>query len=1046
MKIPSLVWSLNLGILLNFVTCQVTQAQVTSDNTVNTQVTQNGNVSEITGGQTEGSNLFHSFQDFSVPTGNEASFLNANDISNIFSRVTGGNISNIDGAIRANDANLFLINPAGIMFGAGARLSLGGGSFYGSTADSILFPDGVEFSASDTQAQPILTINAPIGLGFRDNPKDVEVTGATLEVDSGQDLTFVGGNINLDGASLIAPGGRVELGGLSVAGEVGLSDDGSFAFAENIGRADISLTNNAEVDVRAEGGGFINVNARNLTLSEQSEILAGISEDSNSPEAQAGDITINATGSVELIGEGFSFISGVFNSEEEVIARETSTSIRNNIGFPAVKRSDPNTRSNALGNAGSIFINAKNLEISNFALVDTGIYGNGIGGNIVVNTEQVSLNTGSLRTDLRSVNLENLIEQGNGEAGNISIFTNSLSLSNDGSLIFTGLQQNTAGNGGGIEINAVDSISISGGETRSSSLLTQIGENATGNAGNIILRTSSLELDNRGILLSAIRAGSMGNAGNIFIDAAETLSLTGNSQILAQIGENATGDAGNISITAGSFNLDKNSQVITDTRGRGDAGDIEISTGSFEILENSLIQASTKGQGNAGDVKINVEDNFIVENNSFILSQVEENGVGNAGNIEISTGSFELKNASFILANTNGLGNAGNITAISRNNISLSKRGIISNDVSDRGEGIAGNINLSANDIILDANSIIASSTFGQGNAGDININANLLSLENFSLIAAVSTENGIGDAGIVNINANNVVILDGGIISSFTTNNFNGGEVNINAQTLELIDGGNVYTGTDSTGNAGDINLNITDIIILDGNNSPDRPSEFDFLDQILNDLEGRTGILADATNQSTGNGGNITIDTNFIIAFPNGNSDIVANASDGNGGNINVDAQAIFGIRERPLNSLTNDIDASSQFNLNGNVSINTPDNNIVQSDRDLPSNPISDQKAVSQACSRDRSIASINSFTISGKGGIPPLATEPMDSGNIIINGEITNNAPVIPEPIQTSQGKIQPARGIRVTESGKIILTAYRTNNSGERIPETKHNCG
>ncbi len=133
------------------------------------KVNQNGNVSEITGGETRGSNLFHSFQDFSVGTGNEAFFDNANDISNIFSRVTGGNISNIDGLIRANgSADLFLINPAGIIFGENARLDIGG-SFYGSTASSILFENG-EFSAADLENPPLLTVNAPIGLGFRDEP------------------------------------------------------------------------------------------------------------------------------------------------------------------------------------------------------------------------------------------------------------------------------------------------------------------------------------------------------------------------------------------------------------------------------------------------------------------------------------------------------------------------------------------------------------------------------------------------------------------------------------------------------------------------------------------------------------------------------------------------------------------------------------------------------------------------------------------------------------------------------------------------------------
>ncbi len=156
-------------------TSDITLAQVTSDNTVNTKVNQNGSVAEITGGETRGDNLFHSFQEFSIQNNiTEAFFNNATNISNIFSRVTGGKVSNIDGLIRANgSASLFLINPQGIIFGENARLDIGG-SFLGSSASSILF-DGGEFSAVDLDNPPLLTVNAPIGLGFRDNPAPITI-------------------------------------------------------------------------------------------------------------------------------------------------------------------------------------------------------------------------------------------------------------------------------------------------------------------------------------------------------------------------------------------------------------------------------------------------------------------------------------------------------------------------------------------------------------------------------------------------------------------------------------------------------------------------------------------------------------------------------------------------------------------------------------------------------------------------------------------------------------------------------------------------------
>ena len=303
-----------------------TLAQVTSDRTVDTTVTQNGKVAEITGGQTKGNNLFHSFREFSISSGNEAFFNNATDIANIFSRVTGGKISNIDGMIRANgSANLFLINPAGIIFGEGARLDLGG-SFYGSSASSILFENG-EFSTADLDNPPMLTINAPVGLSFRENPGEIVANNAGLQVSAGETLALIGGDVKLTEGKVTAPGGLVELGGLSAAGEIGISETGNLNFPDGITRGDVELTENAAVDVRAAGGGFINVNAQNLLLADTSELLGGIAENMGSPNAQAGDIIIDATDSVTVVGDNFE------DPNDPEATEALDTAIRNFVGL-----------------------------------------------------------------------------------------------------------------------------------------------------------------------------------------------------------------------------------------------------------------------------------------------------------------------------------------------------------------------------------------------------------------------------------------------------------------------------------------------------------------------------------------------------------------------------------------------------------------------------------------------------------------------------------------------------------------------------------------
>ena len=529
--------TLNQGIFLKPAT-----AQVTPDGTTSTTVSQDGNDFTINQGDRVGDSLFHSFDEFSVPTMGSAEFNNAGDIANIFSRVTGSNISNIDGLISAKGAaNLFLINPNGIIFGENTRLNLGG-SFFASTADSLLFDNRSEFSASNPQALPLLEVNIPIGLNFRDNPGDIvnqsvvqnssgDVVG--LEVLPGKNLTLVGGNINFEAGNMTAGGGNIELGGLSGAGRVTFNNDGSLSFPEDVERADITLTNNAGVDVTGIGGGSITINARNLNLEAgdfgRILIRAGITADSTSSEAQAGDITIDATENIAI----------------------DNSSIANQVNLGAV------------GNVGGVIINTGSLSLTNSGLISSSTFGLGNAGDIIITaTDAISLSGSSDVIEMlgsriiSEVGFIKEVSQVEGNSGDIIIDTRSLSLSG-GSRVSASTF--AVGNVGAVKINASDFITVDG-----SLIIGQVGDssirsNAMGNSGGITIDTGSLSLTDTGII--SVFIYGVGNAGDIIITATDTISLSGES-------------LGGIS-----------SSIYTgvDVEGRGNSGGIIIDTGSLSL-------------------------------------------------------------------------------------------------------------------------------------------------------------------------------------------------------------------------------------------------------------------------------------------------------------------------------------------------------------------------------------------------------------------------------------------------------------------------------
>ncbi|WP_438557324.1 filamentous hemagglutinin N-terminal domain-containing protein, partial [Chroococcidiopsis sp.] len=348
-------------------------AQVVPDNTVGSAVSGvSGGEQTITGGTRQGGNLFHSFDRFSVPTNGAAIFNNALDIQNILSRVTGGSVSDIDGLIRANGtANLFLLNPNGIIFGQNARLDVGG-SFIATTANSINFADGTQFSATPGAGAPLLTVSVPLGLQFGTGAGNIvnRASGVGLQVGAGKTLGLIGSNVNLEGGNLTAAGGRIELGAVAAPGVVGINPDLSgfrFSFPTDLALGDISLTNTALVDVRAGGSGSIAINSRNLNLAGGGVIVAGIGQNLGTPDAVAGDIDINAQGTVSIDGVG-RFPDGVFRS-----------------GIFS------NVEQGSRGRGGNINLKSNSLSLVDGGIVTASVLGQGDAGNIIIDAGDISI-------------------------------------------------------------------------------------------------------------------------------------------------------------------------------------------------------------------------------------------------------------------------------------------------------------------------------------------------------------------------------------------------------------------------------------------------------------------------------------------------------------------------------------------------------------------------------------------------------------------------------------------------------------------------------
>ncbi|MBD2683212.1 MULTISPECIES: filamentous hemagglutinin N-terminal domain-containing protein [Nostoc] len=671
-------------------------SQVNSDSTLssNTSIKLEGNTQIIEGGTRAGSNLFHSFELFSVPTGSTAYFNNSLDVQNIISRVTGKSISNIDGLIRANgSSNIFFINPNGIIFGENARLEIGG-SFLASTANAIKFANNLEFNATNPQAispTPLLTISVPIGLQFERNNGAIQIRGqghqligppfsplilsnnkTGLQVQPGKSLAIVGGNVFLEGGIITAPGGQLELGSVS-DGFVSISPTTSswiMGYKDVSFFKDISLSERALADVSGTGSGSMQIQGRRITLIDGSLFL-----NQNQGLLAAGSISVNASEYLEVSGS-------------DPVAR-TAGGLRNEtLGF---------------GRAGDIAVSTKQLIIRNGGQLNSLTFGAAPSGNVVIDASNSVQLIGVSPFNPGVFSTISAATFNSGNTGDIRVSTGRFVAIDGGNLSSSTFG---TGRGGDVTLSATDLVEIIGASpiTSQPSILSSTSLNA-GKAGTLTVNTSKLIVDEGGRVDASTFAN--GEGGSVIVNA----NLV---ELIGTISGSSEPSLINASASIAIPTLQKLFRLPSVPSGK--SGEVTVNTNQLNITDGALISVRNDGPGNAGTLQINA-DRISITNAGGITATT---AIGEGGDISIKSKLIQLRSG--IISATAGTigtsGNGGNIRIVADILTAIGNSAITANAFEGRG----GNIRIDTKGFFVSPDTQITASS-ERGIDGTVKIN-----------------------------------------------------------------------------------------------------------------------------------------------------------------------------------------------------------------------------------------------------------------------------------------------------------------------------------
>ena len=996
-------------------------------------------------GDKKGPNLFHSFSRFNIETLGSATFSGPGDVQNILARVTGGTASSIDGKLSSTipGANLFFINPAGIIFGSKASLEISG-SFFATTADYIRLGTDGRFDASNP-ANSVLTVASPSAFGFLGpNPAAIRVNASQLTGPALKTLGLVAGDVTVRGGALLQAD-DVQMVSVRSAGEAGLqlpnaanglqrpaiSAEGfarhgavsigdpavpgqvpppraSVAAGRVVIRGGTLVMQNADVTTTATnpGDGVILRITDTLNLADQSSLQSinlGDFGGRTTVEISAGSAAVGALSQIGTLtadpgsgGDLHLTVSGALRMVDgSAVVTESASSIR----------------------GGDIFISAGSIALESAAILSQ--------GDVLAKSGDIHLDAAGALSLTAQGTVAMRLQQASNEqivatAGEILVsgagsgfifqdlstdgFGGSVTLTSRGHLAILagGIVAATTAGRDGAEIGiTAGSVLISG--AGAPDLNTGItAENASapgGRGGEIRLAVSgSLDVINGGVI-STNTLGE-GAGGSIDITARDVL-VTGRSGAVTQVllrqhgisSQNittdpnlVTGNSGSVRLTlSGKLEVRDAGEIVVDTSGAGQGGSIGITAESLSVATGGIIAARTFSQedgGRGGDLTIHVAERIDVAAGGQL--SVGTFGSGSGGAIAIQGDALRVSGADARISAVSG---SAAITATGR----------------------GGNVLLDIGSLEITRNGRVTAGTFGPGSGGSIEVNAMSVFIADddhaaFGGISAQTLSTAMGGVGgNLRIDTQTLEMLGpGAAITTQSLGSGNSGRIQIAADTISMRNRSTIQSSSAGTGRAGSISIAADgDITLLGGSSLSVASDQSDAGDIRVRSASAINLTDSSITAQAAINGGSIDLRARDLLFLTN--SQITA-AAGLNGGNIFIDpvfvvldhslisANAIRGrggnvriISDFFLAPPGSFVTASSERGIDGSVRIDALDSDLTNELADLPSVLLNAESLLRELCTVK--IPNFSSFIVEGRGGLPPLPGEALPSLQIV-----------------------------------------------------------